>query len=471
MNGMRPQRADMLWVLLSLALRLPLSLLPAPGRDEAVYYIWALQDHGAYAPLMLYTVRVADAWGLSPLLAIRVPALVVGTLLVWAIARHLRCANAPPAWRAVAMAAVVTAPWFVFSGAILHPDAWLAACVVFAATGWTRRSPWAAAGWAAAAPLAKLSGVFIGAVVAILLISDRGETRRRRFAPAALAAAGSAAALLALGPERVDALSTLARLDSTLPPVARAGLLVLLLLTAAPAMVLLATDGVRRAVRSREWTFAVSVAIPWCGWLLLALLTRDQFKANWWLPGVLPLVLLARPLSPRFRMLAWTAAVGGAWISIGMNLALTAPSLVERVTDRLGWGTSYQVVAGDREAAVSGTATWAERAREYRSIDSFVATLAAATGSDAPPARIVTDDYGLAAQLAFAWVDGRIELDVRGDPMQPAPALTEGSTLWLWRSDTWAIRHGAPPGAARLAHPTVAGSEVFAVLGNPEHTK
>jgi hypothetical protein len=74
-----------------------------------------------------------------------------------------------------------------------------------------------------------------------------------------------------------------------------------------------------------------------------------------------------------------------------------------------------------REARISATRTWAQRFREYQPMDHFTEGVArswrAHCACEAPPAWIVSDDYGLAAQLAYAWDGATPRLCVPADPL------------------------------------------------------
>lgn len=72
------------WIsIAALAIRMPLLFLPTPGRDEAAYFYWSRHFEPAYSFLMQVIVRVFQWLPVPDLFAMRLPALLMGILVIF----------------------------------------------------------------------------------------------------------------------------------------------------------------------------------------------------------------------------------------------------------------------------------------------------------------------------------------------------------------------------------------------------
>ncbi len=408
-------------------LRLALLMLPAPGRDEATYVVWAREGHLAYAPLLGGVLALVTAIGTPGAWMPRLVVLGLGAATLALAHRVLLRAEVAPARRRALLAALALCPWQTYTGAIVHPDAvfvplFLALALVLedVARG-SRRGRAGAGGSIALATL--LSGVLVWAKPTGVLVIPLGvagllgaRVSVQVGLTCGLGALGLASpVLVATNGAMVRELLSFGRLDPTHGIWTIAG--VVLLALAFEGGPVLAGDGlrslvgaVRRVVPRRRrppMTDATRVALVLGGGLVVCfavmLITNGQFKGNWVLPGLFLLAPFARPL--------WGARAAGIAVSstglasLAMVVLMTHPDLVASLETRLpGTAGTYRLAASTREARVSTTGGWSERFREYRPLDPFRDRLAATRPRGAaPPAWIVSDDYGLAAQLAWAW--------------------------------------------------------------------
>ncbi len=74
-------------------MRLPLWLLPGPGRDEAAYHYWALHLEPPFAPLVQAVVAVFDLFEPFSLWSVRTPVALLGLLVLYLGDLRLRQAD------------------------------------------------------------------------------------------------------------------------------------------------------------------------------------------------------------------------------------------------------------------------------------------------------------------------------------------------------------------------------------------
>lgn len=411
----------------SLLVRLPLFFLPGAGRDEAAYVYWAFHPEPAYAPLLQVLVRFAALLPIDPVQAMRIPVMLGGVAVLYIFDRFLAARGAGYGFRLFSLAVLAAAPWQVYAGAVLHPDTLLlAALLALSLALYRRRFAWAVAA-AAAAFWAKPTGLLALPVLLFVLWRDPGLTRRLAVAYSGAALALVAPAALFITPELVAAISEFSRIPAAVP-LGRALLAQALavLFLGGPLLLLLPAGTVRATVR-HGWRplwrdpagqTASLLAMALLGAFALAALFNTQLKGNWILPAMVLLWparpgRLSRPLA--FAGLGWTLLT-----ALLLSTAMARPDLVARFETGLpGLQGTYGLHAGAREARVSATGTWSQRLREYQGLEPFAGAVRAAWGGAVravhPPAWIVSDDYGLAAQLHFAWRQPAMRVIVPGD--------------------------------------------------------
>lgn len=415
------------WVLAALlAVRAALALTLELGRDEAAYWYWAW--HGPDASYSLVTglaVRASTALlGDSPP-AVRLPAVIAGALSVVALVAACRRAGTGRSAALAGGVALAAAPAASLAGTIVHPDAFLLLfAVLFAerAAAVAREGPGrgrlaGAAAAAALAALSKLPGALFLLPAAFLVARHRGD----RAALPAGAVLVAAAAVLGAGadPDLLRGVREFGRFAPGLTAGDRAILLAAELVAWCGPALLLAGAAGAIALRRPEARTA------WPAWSAAALLlaffagfaAAGQAKANWFLPGLALLVPPAvRQAEAAGRLAPLRAAGAGSALlalAVAGALALPArPDLWNRVAggDRARQAAGlYTGHVGDREAQVSPTRSWVERAEEFRERPGDDPRVAGA-GILAGP------DYGLAFRIAHA-VGRRTRVLLPWDPV------------------------------------------------------
>lgn len=394
-------------LLVSLSLRIPLAFLAGPGRDEAAYYYWAQNMDTGYASLMLAFVRVLEAVGIPALGAIRIPGLLGGVASLVLFDKFLSAARVERRARVLALLVLAVTPWHVLVGSVLHPDTGFLCALLALAMSLRAKKPMWVAACGGAAILAKPTGIVLLPMLTAWLWRHANPSRRvHAFALLALMAAP---AVTWLSPSSLREIFDFGRLDGSLPigtrsAIALAGVAVqggLLLPLAALQGAAESVGGARQRRERSVFMVAASLIL----FFLLAAVLNDQFKGNWILPA---LVLLwpERPLRiPRVAtgVLLFLSLAA----SVSMVMAMRRPDLAERAEARLALCEWYPRSAGVREQRASATRTFAGRFREFNDMaptaDETLQLWGRATGLAEAPRWIVSDDYGLAAQLAYQW--------------------------------------------------------------------
>ncbi len=407
------------WVLVALPaalMRLPVFLLPAPGRDEAVYSYWSRFPEPAYAPLMQWLISATALLPLPDVQALRLAFFVAGLLVLFLYDILLRDAGLSRAGRMLALSALAFSPWQTYTGALAHPDALFLAAILLFVLCMRRGYLPTAAFFAGLTVLSKPTGVVVLAVALLCFLLDERYHFRRRLACAALALLVAAPVLFSFSREMLLAIAEFGKMSENVSLWGKlnvAGLSIVglggVLLPFAAWSGLLekiraikAAPGHRRALLT-DPGFAVAMTLL-LGFLLAALL-RGQIKGNWLLPGF---VLLWPVAWQKVRTWQWTAVAFSLLLSALMATAMHTPDLVAGLESRARFVRNlYQQQAGDREARVSRTRSWSQRLQEYHPLTEFAGSVAAcwfrSTSARSIPRWIISDDYGLAAQLAFAW--------------------------------------------------------------------
>ncbi|MCB0273444.1 MAG: hypothetical protein KDI06_01440 [Calditrichaeota bacterium] len=415
---------QVLWIpvgVLAFFLKLPLVLLPAAGRDEAVYAYWANHPEWAYAPLLHQWVKLNTWLGLPDLLALRLPAILPGLLLLWLTERILARQNRDPIRRLALLLAVALSPWQIYAGSILHPDNLMLFLMVAAVLGACQKNLYRTAFFAALAFWAKPAGILALAGLGGWLIGQPGPRSQKGLA-LTFALLMVLPVILAFSPEMIAAIAEFGKMPAARPWWSNLGLFLASLgLLAGPALLALAPR-LKRAeipIQLREQSLAWWLALAYLGGFLLAAATRGQIKGNWLLPGLLMLILAtphSRPLMRRWPLWTSLSLLFSLLLVIGMsNPAL--PRYFERTFPE--WAQSYGAQAGQREARVSATASWSARVGEYQSAAPFFRAVLQAWrerhGSENFPPWVLGDDYGLTAQMLRAWGAEQVRMIIPED--------------------------------------------------------
>ena len=394
---------------LALLMRLPLWTASGPGRDEAAYHYWAHHPEPGFAPLVQAAVRFFELSGSCSLLSLRAPVILLGILVLFLNDRRLLGSEASRASRLLALAVLAFTPWQSFAGSILHPDNFLLAAVLafMIAAGRQRVFLMVLATWAAV--LAKPTGVLMIPVAWWLV--GRVITARLLLVliPVGL--------FLTMDRDLISGISEFGRLSDTLTPLSRLEtgswnllflggplLLVLPFIGARQRWALIRSDTGGRA--SREARASLAAAGVFLAVFLAAALIRSQFKGNWVLPALVLLWPLHLPAWPRpVWVIGLALSIMGG---LGQAAIFRDPGLLERADQALvniRPGQKYSVHAGVREAQVSSSLTWRQHLLQYEDISPFCRQLAADWDSQTDGAQplkwIVSDDYGLAAQVVW----------------------------------------------------------------------
>ncbi len=415
------------WLLaavLALPLKWPLLALPGIGRDEAVYVYWSRQGEPFYAPLLQWGLALARLLPVPELAAIRALALAVSVLNLYLVDRLLREARVPASRRFVAVLVVATLPWQVYVGGIVHPDGLFLACLLLFCLCMARGRLVAAAVIGGAIALSKPVGLAHLPVVAWLLAA-RSRSRRQTAFLLVLVAGTASPLLLNLHPAKLAALSEFGRLPASMPPALMAGLgLGAVVLLGGFLLPIAAMNGVRRALRAwrrashaPENLSALALATALLLVFLGAAVLNRQIKGNWILPALVMLAIAGRWPMPRRTSWLFSAQL---LLSVGLGWAMQHPRAIDRLEGRFAaLAAWYTHQAGERDARLSVVRTWHQRMAEYRSLQPLAAQLLEAlereSGGPVRPRWIVSDDYGLAAQLAFYWRAWSPRIIVPGD--------------------------------------------------------
>jgi len=383
----------------ALILRLPLILLPGPGRDEAAYRYWAHHSEPFYAPLLQWAIRAFETLPIPDLLALRMPAIVCGVLSLMLLDRWLETVGARRTHRLLALAAIAFGPWQTYVGAIVHPDT-MAFCALLAAMlAHAKRKPFAVAVAVGLGVLAKPTGLLLLPMLPILW---RHERARIGLAAVAIALALSAPVLVSVDRAMIGEMLQFGRVDPTMPTLGAALIFLAdLILEGGPLIPLAAVVG----VATRAYRAPAVVPFGLLATYAIAAVVNGQFKCNWILPALIllwPVALFRIPRAATAVALTITIVSGA-----GVSLAMSRPDLVTLIERRIHADDGfYPHRAGTREARVSATRSWSDHLREFRPVDESAKAVETAwreAGRSRHPRLIIADDYGFAAQLAWVW--------------------------------------------------------------------
>jgi hypothetical protein len=419
-----------LWIpvaFLALLIRLPILQLPGAGRDEALYFYWSKHPQPAYSPLLQLLLKLFDALPLPDLTAMRLPSIFAGVFVLVLFEKLLRHRGIDRSGMSVALLALAFTPWQLYTGAVLHPDNLLLCCMLFFLLAAIKQqySPLAVA--AAMAFWAKPSGILLLPVLFDTLWFSGRISRKRAGYITVLYLFLVIPVAFAFNPEMLRAMSEFSRMDPSTSFLKGMGVqLVTLFLMGGLFLPALGFWGfIQRFKRffpamktDVDLRFTLLTAVVLLGAFGGAALFFRQVKGNW----LLPALVILWPKKPLPQAITTAGLVITILLSLGSTTAVTRPDIVAGVEKVLpAWKNSYSLQAGAREARVSATVSWSQRYREYQTIDHFLKGVQAAWEQENTghlyPEWIVSDDYGLTAQLVFAWSRAEQKLILPKDDM------------------------------------------------------
>lgn len=412
-------------------LRLPLLLLPGAGRDEALYWYWAHHFELAYSPLLQIAIRLFEWLPLPDIWAIRLVSLVASGCSLWLLEQLLIRRKIKDVQRRWLLLALAVAPWQTYAGAILHPDMLLLATLLAFVYFSEKQGFTLAAISAGLAIWAKPSGILVIAIAILYWLVIDSNTSKLRIKRILLTLGTALPVAISANWQMVQGVLEFGKIGDQVSllhvlPIQLLGIVVL----GGPAMVYVAWRTITpfvsffhrifseiTQVQSLRWTLPMVISTAFFAAFGGAILITGQIKANWMLPAFVTLLLLWQnefPI-PWLKRLTLASLV----LSIGFGLGFQLPGFAATIENRFPiLGTSYSVQAGDHEARVSATSSWANRVQEYQALQPFAADVVQQWRANQPtqfPEWILSDDYGLATQLVFAWQQPQIPIFITGD--------------------------------------------------------
>jgi hypothetical protein len=409
-------------------------LLPGIGRDEALYWYWAHHPEFAYAPLIQLVIRIAEWLPFSPNLNIRFSSILAGSLVIVVMDLLLKERQASRQYRVLWGLVLGISPWMLYSGAIVHPDMWLVAmmlCFLYLIDKQRYRSAAFAAGMAL---WAKPTGLILVGFAILCWLWMMPLPRKTRLACLAITASTVLPVLAFANSDMIQGIREFAKIANA-PSMLSVIVIQLLALIglAGPALMWAVLpkltdfgEAISRVIRDkgmirdRHRQPAAVIGTMFFGAFLTAMIVNGQLKANWILPALLMPVLTARKLS-YFPFKRSSISLAVVWAA-GLLLLMTQPAFIKSVENSLpSLAQSYRIQAGSREAKVSAAAGWADRLNEYQSMQPFADSVKVywqkLSPENALPVWILSDDYGLAAQLLFVWQSPETAMWITNDPL------------------------------------------------------
>ncbi len=463
----------------AILLRMPLFLLPGAGRDESLYFYWAFHPEPAYSPLMQMIIRMFSALPLPPLMSLRMSSLLAGIMVLLLFDQLLKQTGNDYRSRVAVLSILAFSPWQSYVGAILHPDNLLLAIILFYLVLMFRKQYLLAAFISGLALWVKPSGILMFPIAMYGFLFNKTVNRNQAFGYIAVAAGTILPIIFAFNKDLLLAISEFGRIDQSIS-IWQALFLQFgtVFLLGGPLLLIAAIKGLKKYLHNFPTVFEalffdenllkqrlilITVLVVF-GAFAGAALIFGQIKGNWMLPS---LVLLSTQsdIYPRQRFFKW-GLIFTVLMSIGLIVAMLYPQTLKSFEAKNPLlGKSYSLQAGSREAKVSATSTWAERVTEYQSLAAFADNVQRqweSINGNAFPGCIISDDYGLAAQLAFTWKQPNIRLIIVDDgifkhrlPTENQAALSGGAVILGVLRD---CKHVYPqikllPTVLRLKHP------------------
>ena len=409
-------------------------MLPGIGRDEALYWYWSHHPEFAYAPLLQLMLRLAEWLPFSPNLNVRFSSLLAGSLVIVLMDLLLKERQASRLYRILWGLVLGISPWMLYSGAIVHPDMWLVTMMLLFLY-WIGKQHYRLAALAAGMALwAKPTGLIMVGIAILGWLWMIPLPRKKRLACLAITTATVLPVLAFANSDMIQGIREFAKVANA-PSMLSIAVIQLFALIglAGPALLLAALTNlsgfgnmIARLIRDngvisdRQKQPAAVIGMLFFGAFFAAMIVNGQLKANWILPALLMPVLSAHELE-RFPFKRFSLSIAVVW-AVGLLLLMTQPKFIKSVENHLpSLAQSYRIQAGSREAKVSAAAGWADRLNEYQSLQPFADSVKVywqkLPSEGALPFWIMSDDYGLAAQLLFVWQSPQTAMWITNDPL------------------------------------------------------
>ena len=314
--------------------------------------------------------------------------------------------------------------WQTYAGVVVHPDNYqFVALLLFVLAVLKKQYFWSAVA-AGLCVLAKPSGLIVLGV-ALIFFASASFSPRQKMLYFVTACGIALPALLSMHLEMVQAVSEYGKINAeaslgetiiwSITPTLFFGGPLLLFGALQGAREQFSTGaGFKKQMEEGNVAFWLGLAfiIVFCG----AAVFRGQIKEN----GILPGFILLWPVS-KLRIKSIYLASGLALTLIPAFIVIASlrfPSVSDNLAQVFsGLSRTYEIKSGAREARYSEVNSWQSRLREFQAIDDFSERALSAWHKidGGLPRLIISDDYGLAAQLAFSWKKSNPQIVIPGD--------------------------------------------------------
>ncbi|KPJ96554.1 MAG: hypothetical protein AMJ53_00245 [Gammaproteobacteria bacterium SG8_11] len=406
-------RSPWLWIsTAALTIRVPLLFLPNPGRDEAAYFYWSHHFEPAYSFLMQLVVRLFGWLPVSDLFAMRLPALLLGILVIFLLDILLQLRGVNYSFRCMALLLFAFSPWQSNFGVFLNPDNFLVAVLLFFLLAVIREQLLPAALFSGIAVLAKPTGILLIPAGWFIIFAAKNLIIRRKFLYGLIPVIFLLPVILSIRKEMIFAMLEFGKLNSLLPMwEILAFQLALVVVGGGPILLFFAAVGLKQRLRTKNLPHHLKLenmavlVIAACTFIIFgaAIVLNSQVKYNWILPALV--ILWPTQPIPIKKYILIPAIVLSMGLGIFQNVMKLNPRWVSQIEDSLpALRSIFALKGGAREANVSASRSWTEHALEFQSMDGFVGQIEMIWeqfGSGKPLQWIISDDYGLAAQLVF----------------------------------------------------------------------
>ncbi|KAA3616638.1 MAG: hypothetical protein DWQ05_12980 [Calditrichaeota bacterium] len=397
------------------SLRFSLFLLPAPGRDEATYFYWSQHFEPAYSLLLQLLVKFAALLPISALVSLRLPSLIGGVIVLVLLNKILKQHGFDRSLRQIVLTAVAFTPWQIYVGSILHPDNIFLIALLLAVIAESSNRYLLFSLFIGLAVLAKPTGLVILATGILYILFLKKLPTSQKLGLIAICLFVALPVLLNLNSEMLAAMAEFGRVSES---ISTTEVIVIALFSLIGLGGLLLPFSAGHVIKSK-WKNAIrhllnpgknSLLLWFAGALLitfiLAALVRNQIKGNWILPAFVLLIPLYR--SEPWRKFVWTNLLFSIVLSAGMTLFFIFPGTLKDFEHSFKFvNKTYVAQAGVRENKISTTSSWENRVAEYQSLHHFQNEVQSFwmlhSKNTVHPQWLICDDYGLAAQLIFAW--------------------------------------------------------------------
>jgi len=401
------------WVLISipaLVMRLPLLFLPNPGRDEAAYFYWSHFPEPAYALAMQAVVAISRQLPIPALIAMRLPSLMMGILVLFLFDQILRIRGAKRKTRWIGLAVLAFCPWQGNFGVILNPDNFLFASMLLWLIAFSKRQYFLVILSATLALYAKPIGLLIVPPTIFLLFTGPNLNKQKMSGYFSVLLILILPNLLSLRIEMIQSFFEFGQLDEKESWFGLISIQLLLLLAAGgPLLLYYSVRGLLERIQKRMSNPPEGKAALFLSLFMLlvfggALIFNNQVKYNW----LLPVLFILWPKQP--VKIYRPVLIGGLILTIVpgilQNFLKSNPHIISETEGKFPLiKSSFVLREGKRDFKISMSKSWSEHVLEYQSMDDFcngvIQFWQNEKNTKKLPSFIISDDYGLTAQLLF----------------------------------------------------------------------